>query len=201
MRMPCAGGGWPTWRVCAISTLRRSTSAQPQPPPAAPGGPPARPAYVPPGPAEVLSPAKVVGLWLRGEGPDKQYFMFKQAGPQLLGLGCGLCDDPNYMAPLDRISIDGTTLRFISSTRTMRRPSTTRDRSATTSTPRSRGTSCACRWCPVTRPPVSPRSNSRCSDRSRSPEAQPPHGLRHSRLVAMSAPSASASSFAQAMSA
>jgi hypothetical protein len=38
--------------------------------------------------------------------------MFKQAGTELLGLGCGPCDDPNYMAPLDRISIDGTTLRF-----------------------------------------------------------------------------------------
>ena len=92
--------------------LRRSTSAQPKPPPPAPGTPPAPPAYVPPGPAEALSPARVVGLWLRGEGPGKQHFMFKQAGAQILGLGCGPCDDPNYMAPLDRISIDGTTLRF-----------------------------------------------------------------------------------------
>jgi hypothetical protein len=49
---------------------------------------PAPPAYVPPGPAEALSPAKVAGLWLRGGGPDKQYFMFKQVGAQLLGLGC-----------------------------------------------------------------------------------------------------------------
>ncbi len=92
--------------------LHRSTSAGPAPPPAAPGPPPAPPAYVPPGPAETLSPAKVAGLWLRGEGPGKQYFMFKQVGAQVLGLGCGPCDDPNYMAPLDRISINGTTLRF-----------------------------------------------------------------------------------------
>jgi len=92
--------------------LHRSTSAQPVPPPAAPGTPPARPAYIPPGPPETLSPTKVAGLWLRGEGPGKQYFMFKQVGAQVLGLGCGPCDDPNYMAPLDRISIDGTTLRF-----------------------------------------------------------------------------------------
>lgn len=92
--------------------LRRSTSAQPAPAPAAPGAPSARAAYVPPGPAEALSPAKVAGLWLRGEGPGKQYFMFKQVGDQLLGLGCGPCDDPNYMAPLDRISIKGTTLRY-----------------------------------------------------------------------------------------
>ena len=93
--------------------LHRSTSAQPVPPRAAPGAPPARPAYVPPGPAELLSPAKVAGLWLWGAaGPDKQHFTFKQVGTQVLGLACGPCDDPNTMAPLDRISIDGTTLRF-----------------------------------------------------------------------------------------
>jgi hypothetical protein len=91
--------------------LHRSTSTPPAPPPAAPGAP-APPAYAPPGPAEALSPAKVVGLWLRGDGPGKQYFMLKQVGAQVLGLGCGPCDDPNYMGPLDRVSIDGTTLRF-----------------------------------------------------------------------------------------
>jgi hypothetical protein len=92
--------------------LRRSTSDPPAPPPAAPGPAVARPPYVPPGPAEQLSPAKVAGLWLRGDGPNKQYFMFKQVGAELLGLGCGPCDDPNYLGPLDRISIEGTTLRF-----------------------------------------------------------------------------------------
>lgn len=92
--------------------LHRSTSTPPAPAPAAPGTPQAPPASVPPGPAEALSPVKVAGLWLRGGGPGKQYFMFKQVGAQLLGLGCGPCDDPNYMGPLDRISIDGTTLRF-----------------------------------------------------------------------------------------
>ena len=91
--------------------LHRSTSAGPVPPPATPG-PPRPPAYVPPSPPETLSPAKIAGLWLRGEGPGKQYFMFKQVGAQVLGLGCGPCDDPNYMAPLDRISINGATLRF-----------------------------------------------------------------------------------------
>jgi hypothetical protein len=92
--------------------LHRSTSAGPVPAPAAAAAPPARAPYVRPGPPEALSPAKVAGLWLRGEGPDKQYFMFKQVGTRLLGLGCGPCDDPNFMAPLDRISIKGTTLRF-----------------------------------------------------------------------------------------
>jgi hypothetical protein len=94
-------------------TLHRSTTALPAPPPAPAGPAPARAAYVPPGPPETLSPAKVVGLWLFGTaGPDKQHFMFKQVGSELLGLACGPCDDPNHMAPLDRISIDGTTLRF-----------------------------------------------------------------------------------------
>ncbi len=96
----------------ATMVLRRSTSAQPAPPPRAAAGAPRPPAYVPPGPAESLSPAKVAGLWLRGEGPGKQYFAFKQVGAQVLGLGCGPCDDPNTMAPLDRISIDRATLRF-----------------------------------------------------------------------------------------
>jgi hypothetical protein len=93
-------------------TLHRSTSTPAAPAPAAPGTPAARPAYVPPGPPEAISPAKVAGVWLRGEGPAKQYFMFKQAGAQILGLACGPCDDPNHMGPLDRISIDGTTLRY-----------------------------------------------------------------------------------------
>lgn len=92
--------------------LHRSTSTPPAPPPARPGPPAARPAYVPPGPAEALTPAKVAGLWLRGEGPGKQYFMFKQVGGGLLGLGCGPCDDPNYLGPLDEVSIEGTTLKF-----------------------------------------------------------------------------------------
>jgi hypothetical protein len=93
-------------------TLHRSTSTPPAPPPAPPGGQPARPAYVPPGPPEALTPQKVAGLWLRGEGPAKQYFMFKQVGAQMLGLACGPCDDPNNMGPLDRISIEGTTLKY-----------------------------------------------------------------------------------------
>jgi hypothetical protein len=94
-------------------TLHRSTTAPAAPPPAPAGPAPARAAYVPPGPPEPLSPAKVAGLWLWGAaGPDKQHFMFKQAGTRLFGLACGPCDDPNHMAPLDRISIDGSTLRF-----------------------------------------------------------------------------------------
>jgi hypothetical protein len=92
--------------------LHRSTAKQPAPPPPAPANAAPRPAYVPPGPAEPLTPAKVAGLYLRGEGPTKQYFMFKQNGTELFGLACGPCDEPNNMAPLDRVSIEGTTLKF-----------------------------------------------------------------------------------------
>jgi len=90
--------------------LHRAKSEPAAPPP--PTGAPPRPAYVPPGPAEALTPAKVVGLWLFGEGPGQQHFMFKQNGSELYGLACDPCDDPNHMAPLDRVSIDGTTLRY-----------------------------------------------------------------------------------------
>ena len=64
--------------------LHGEAAAPPPPPPA--GAPPARPAYVPPGPAEPLTPAKVAGLWMFGEGPGKQHFMFKQNGSELFGL-------------------------------------------------------------------------------------------------------------------
>ena len=92
--------------------LHRTTSKPAAPPPPPPPGAPPRPAYVPPGPAEPLTAAKVAGLWLFGEGPGKQHFMFKQNGSELFGLACGPCDDPNNMAPLDRVSIDRTTLRY-----------------------------------------------------------------------------------------
>jgi hypothetical protein len=91
-------------------TLQRAT-----PPSAAAGAPPgARVAapYVAPGPAQPLSADQVLGLWLFGAGPGKQYFIIRRAGPQLLGLVCGPCDNPYSMAPLDGFVIDGTDLRF-----------------------------------------------------------------------------------------
>lgn len=94
-------------------TLHRGQTPPAAPRPAQAGPPPARPAYVPPGPAEPLSPAKVAGLWLFGTpGPTKQHFMFKQVGNGLFGLACGPCNNTENIAPLERISIDGTTLRF-----------------------------------------------------------------------------------------
>lgn len=71
-----------------------------------------RPAYVLPGPPEPLSADKVLGLWLWGTGPGKQYFVIQRVGTQLLGMVCGPCDNPNAMAPLDGFVIDGTALKF-----------------------------------------------------------------------------------------
>lgn len=70
------------------------------------------PAYVAPGPPEPIAEANVLGLWLAFTGPQKQYFMFRRVGAHILGLVCGPCDNPGNMAPLDHITIEGTTLRF-----------------------------------------------------------------------------------------
>ena len=137
--------------------LHRSTSAGPAPPPAPSGTPPPPPAYVPPGPAEALSPAKVAGLWLRGDGPGKQYFMFKEVGAQVLGLGCGPCDDPNFMAPLDRISINGTTLRFSIIHENNAKAFYDKGPFSNDVLPPSRGMKCTGGWFQVTKLPVSPR--------------------------------------------
>jgi hypothetical protein len=93
-----------------IVTLHR-----PVPPPPAPARPAgARPAaaYVAPGPAQPLGADQVLGLWLFGTGPGKQYFIIRRVGTQLLGLVCGPCDTPQSMAPLDGFVINGTDLRF-----------------------------------------------------------------------------------------
>ena len=70
------------------------------------------PAYVQPGAPEVLTLESVAGLWLAQTGPNKQYFIFRRVGSELLGLVCGPCDNPMNLSPIDSVSIDGTTLRF-----------------------------------------------------------------------------------------
>ena len=82
-----------------------------------PGGLPAgarggRGAYVPPGPNETLTPAKVVGLWLWGTGPGKQYFMWRQVGNEIRGMVCGPCDNPFTFGVLADGVISGDTFRF-----------------------------------------------------------------------------------------
>ena len=71
-----------------------------------------RPPYVLPGPAEPMNADKLLGLWLWGTGPGKQYFIIRRVGTQLLGMVCGPCENPNNMAPLDGFVIDGTALTF-----------------------------------------------------------------------------------------
>jgi hypothetical protein len=90
--------------------LHRPVPLPPAPAPAGAGRP--RAAYVAPGPAEPLSADKILGLWLWGAGPGKQYFIIRRVGTQLLGMVCGPCDNPNTMAPLDGFAIDGTALTF-----------------------------------------------------------------------------------------
>lgn len=69
--------------------------------------------YLPPGPAEKLSPAKVVGVWVGfRDGPGKQLFIIRRVGRQLRGMVCGPCDNPYTMAALGDFRIKGDTLRF-----------------------------------------------------------------------------------------
>ena len=93
-----------------VITLHRAT------PPASAAAPPAgarpRAAYVAPGPAQPLAAEQVLGLWLFGAGPGKQYFIIRRVGTQLLGMVCGPCDNPYSMAPLDGFAIHGTDLEF-----------------------------------------------------------------------------------------
>ena len=91
-------------------TLHRPTPPPPKPAPPAGARPPA--AYVAPGPAQPLSAERLLGLWLAGAGPGKQYFIIRRVGTRLLGMVCGPCDNPYSMAPLDGFAIDGTELRF-----------------------------------------------------------------------------------------
>lgn len=85
----------------------------PAPPPAA--APPARPPAPPrtlAAAAETLSVDAVAGLWLSGNGTNKQYFIFKRHKSGLRGLVCGPCDNPLAFAPLDNIRLEDTTLHF-----------------------------------------------------------------------------------------
>lgn len=65
-----------------------------------------------PGAAEVLMADKVLGLWLWGTGPTKQYFIFKRHKDGIRGMVCGPCDSAQDFAPLENISMDGTNFHF-----------------------------------------------------------------------------------------
>jgi hypothetical protein len=65
-----------------------------------------------PGPAETVTADTVVGLWLSGSGPRKQYFIFKRHKDGIRGLVCGPCDNPQAFAPLENITMQGTNFHF-----------------------------------------------------------------------------------------
>lgn len=65
-----------------------------------------------PGPAETVTADKVVGLWLWGTGPTKQYFIFKRHKDGIRGMVCGPCDSAQDFAPLENISMNGTNFHF-----------------------------------------------------------------------------------------
>ncbi len=65
-----------------------------------------------PGPAETVTPESVLGLWLWGTGPTKQYFIFKPHKDGIRGMVCGPCDSAQDFAPLENISLQGTNFHF-----------------------------------------------------------------------------------------
>jgi hypothetical protein len=68
--------------------------------------------YLPPGPNEILKASALEGLWVWSTGPNKQHFIFRQAGDRILGVACGPCDNPYTFGPLDNVAIRGDTLTF-----------------------------------------------------------------------------------------
>lgn len=65
-----------------------------------------------PGTAETVTTEKVLGLWLWGVGPTKQYFFFKRHKDGIRGMVCGPCDSAQDFAPLENISMNGTNFHF-----------------------------------------------------------------------------------------
>ncbi len=93
-------------------TMKRSAPRTPAagvPQPNPPTGVATRPL---PAAATTVTADIVVGLWLSGAGPGKQYFMFKRHKSGVRGMVCGPCEDPKDFAPLENISMNGTTLHF-----------------------------------------------------------------------------------------
>jgi hypothetical protein len=65
-----------------------------------------------PGAPQAVTADKVLGLWLWGTGPTKQYFMFKRHKDGVRGLVCGPCDSAKDFAPLENIRTEGTSFHF-----------------------------------------------------------------------------------------
>ncbi len=70
------------------------------------------PSYQQPGPWELITPAKLVGVWFFGTGPGKQIFTIRKVGDHLLGMVCGPCDNTYALAALDDFKFQGDTVTF-----------------------------------------------------------------------------------------
>jgi hypothetical protein len=107
---------WPADQLAAARTAggpsAGATAEPPSPPPPRPAAPAdgrgrGLGAYVPPGPSELLSPARIDGLWLTGPGANGQHVTLHQVGNQILGVICGPCDNPFTVWPIDSGVISG----------------------------------------------------------------------------------------------
>jgi hypothetical protein len=78
--------------------------------PIAPGPPAPVVHYLQPGPWQTITPQKLVGVWLSGEGAGKQYFIIRRDGKALRGMVCGPCDNPYSMAAMEDFFVQGDTV-------------------------------------------------------------------------------------------
>ncbi len=65
-----------------------------------------------PGAPEIVTADDVVGSWLWGTGPGKQYFVFREHKGGIRGMVCGPCNSAPDMAPLEGVAMNGTSLHF-----------------------------------------------------------------------------------------
>ena len=99
----------------ATNIVMRRAPPQEVPPPIAdarPNSPPAGQPRMLPAAAGLVTEDKVLGLWLWGTGPTKQYFIFKRHKDGVRGMVCGPCDSARDFAPLEKVILDGTTFHF-----------------------------------------------------------------------------------------
>jgi hypothetical protein len=82
-----------------------------RPPAAAPAAPAAL-TYQAPGTWEQLTPQKLVGVWLQGEGDGKQRFTIRMLHGRLAGVVCGPCSNAYQFAMLEDFQIHGDTVSF-----------------------------------------------------------------------------------------
>jgi hypothetical protein len=61
---------------------------------------------------EPVTADNVIGTWLWGTGPAKQYFFFMEHKGGIRGMVCGPCDTVYDIAPLEQIAMNGTNLHF-----------------------------------------------------------------------------------------